>query len=465
MSTSIEESSPALPSIVERLAAATAGPVHAPGDPGFDLSVASFNTTTVHRPAAVVVASSAADVATAVGIAIDAGLSVAVQATGHGAAAAGPESILINTRLLDSVVVDPQARTATVGAGVRWQQVLDAATPHGLGGACGSAPGVGVVGYTLGGGIGPAARTLGFAADHVVEVEVVTADGQLHRVGATDDPDLFWALRGGGGAFGIVTQITFRLFEIQTLHAGGMFFDYLDAPRVLHGWREWVHGVPESVTSSVAVVNFPPLPVIPEPLRGRTVLHLRFAHLSDTEDGEALLEPLRALATPIVDTVTEIMYADLGSIHADPTDAIPGAERSMLLRELPVEAIDEFLATVGPAGGLPLVLAEIRAMGGALGRDAEVPNAVAGRDAAFSLFTVGMPVPPIAEAVPVALDSVLAAMEPWGTGGALMNFAGGATGEPADRVRATWDPQARRRLTAIRDRVDPKGVFAAAARW
>ncbi|TQF65439.1 FAD-binding oxidoreductase [Rhodococcus spelaei] len=462
MSTAVEESAP---SIVERLDAATAGPVHGPGDSGFDLSVAAFNSATVHRPAAVVVAAGAADVAAAVGIAAGAGLSVAVQSTGHGAAAVGPESILINTQLLDFIAVDPQSRTATVGAGVRWQQVLDAASPYGLGGLCGSAPGVGVVGYTLGGGIGPVARTFGFAADHVVEIEVVTADGQLRRVSENHDRDLFWALRGGGGAFGIVTQITFRLFEIQTLHAGGMFFDYLDAPRVLHGWRDWAHQVPESVTSSVAVVNFPPLAAVPAPLRGRTVLHLRFAHVSDTEDGEALLAPLRNLATPIVDTVTEIMYSDVGSIHADPTEPMPGAERSMLLRELPVEAIDEFLATVGPVGGLPLVFAEIRALGGALSRDAEVPNAVAGRDAAFSLFAVGVLAPPIADAVPGALDSVLAAMEPWGTGGSLMNFAGTATDEHADRVRAAWAPQTRRRLTAVRDRFDPQGVFAAAARW
>ncbi|WP_197023641.1 FAD-binding oxidoreductase [Rhodococcus sp. UNC363MFTsu5.1] len=465
MSTSVEESSPVLPSLVERLSAATAGPVHAPGSGGFDLSVAGFNTVTVHRPAAVLVASSAADVAAAVGIAAAAGMSVAVQSTGHGAAPTGPETILINTRLLDSIVIDQQARTATVGAGVRWQQVLDAASPHGLAGLCGSGTEVGVVGYTLGGGIGPVARTFGFAADHVTEIEVVTADGQLRRVSETSEPDLFWALRGGGAAFGIVTQITFRLFPVQTVHAGGMFFDFLDAPRVLHGWRDWVHRIPESVSSSVAVVNFPPLPALPEALRGRTVLHVRFAHVSETEDGEALLAPLRDLAEPIIDTVTEIMYADLGSIHADPTDPMPGAERSLLLRELPVEAIDEFLATVGPAGGLPLVLAEIRAMGGALARGAEVPNAVAGRDAAFSLFAVGVLAPPIADVVPGALESVLAAMEPWGTGGALVNFAGGAEGAPADRVRAAWGPQELRRLSEIRDRFDPSRLFGAAARW
>lgn len=465
MSTSIGESSPVLPSVVERLRAVVAGPVHTPGTGGFDLATAAFNAATVHRPVAVVVASSAADVAATVEVAAAAGLSVAVQATGHGAAAVTGESILINTHLLDSLSIDPHARTATVGAGVRWQQVLDAASPYGLAGLAGSAPSVGVVGYTLGGGIGPVARTFGFAADHVVEIEVVTADGTLRRVNASTEPDLFWALRGGGAAFGIVTQMTFRLFDIQTLHAGGMFFDIADAARVVHGWREWVHRIPESVSTSVAILNLPPLPELPEPLRGRTVLHLRFAHVSDTEDGAALLAPIRSLATPIIDTITEIMYADLGAIHADPTDPMPAAERSMLLGELPVEAVDEFLATVGPDGGLPLMAAEIRAMGGALAREAAVPNAVAGRDAAFSLFTVGVPVPPIAEIVPGALESVLTAMAPWGTGGALLNFAGGVTGAPVERLCTAWGPERHQRLCALREQYDPKGVFATAARW
>ncbi|MGW0175938.1 FAD-binding oxidoreductase [Rhodococcus sp. NPDC003322] len=465
MSTSINESSPALPSIAAALDVAVAGPVHAPGSGGYDLAVAAFNCATVHRPAAVVVAASAADVAAAVGVAAEAGLTVAVLATGHGAAAVGPDSILVNTGLLDSISVDAHARTATVGAGVKWRQVLDAASPYGLAGLCGSAPDVGVVGYTLGGGMGPIGRTYGFAADHVLEIEVVTADGRLRRVDANTDPELFFALRGGGAAFGIVTQITFRLFEIQTLLAGGLFFDIADAARVLHGWREWVHTIPETVGSSVAVLNLPPLPDLPEPLRGRSVVHVRFAHVSDTEDGEPWIAALRALGTPIIDTVTEIMYADVGAIHADPTEPMPAAERGALFRELPAEAIDEFLATVGPEGGLPLAMAEIRAMGGALARPAGVPNAVAGRAAAFSLFTIGALAPEIADVVPAALDSVLDRMQPWVTGGSLVNFAGSVTGAPAERVRAAFGEDIHPRLTQIRRRVDPVGLFAPAARW
>ncbi|NCL73188.1 FAD-binding protein [Rhodococcus sp. YH1] len=452
-------------SVVDLLRTAVAGVVHAPEDEGYRLSATGFNLATVHRSAAVVVASSAADVAAAVRIAAENGLTVAVQATGHGAAPAPENSILVDTALLDGVSINRAERTATVEAGVRWQQVLDAAAPHGLAPLAGSAPGVGVVGYTLGGGLGPIARTHGFAADRVLRMEVVTADGQLRRVTPDDEPDLFWALLGGGAAFGIVTQMTFELLPIQTLDGGGLFYDIADAPAVLRRWRDWISAAPTSVSSSLAIVNFPPLPELPEPLRGRTAVHVRFAHVDDAEDAGALLAPLRAVATPVLDTVTEIVYPALGSIHADPTDPMPGMERSALLRELPDAALDALLAVAGPAGALPIALAEVRAMGGALGVPPETPNAVAGRDAAFTLFTVGVLVPPLADAVPGALETVVGAMAPWATGGALMNFAGGVDGPPAARVANAWTPAQRTRLAEIRAAYDPSGVFAPAARW
>ncbi|MBJ8341149.1 FAD-binding oxidoreductase [Antrihabitans sp. YC3-6] len=466
MSTHIDDPQALRPhTVVERLRQVVAGEVHAPGTGGYDIASATFNVATEHRPAAVVVAADAADVAATVRVAAASGLTVAVQATGHGAIAAKSDAILINTSRLSKLSIDVAARTATVGAGVRWQKVLDATSPFGLGGLCGSAPDAGVVGYTLGGGMGPIARTYGFAADHVVELEVVSADGSISRVDESTDPDLFWAIRGGGAAFGIVTEMTFRLFPLTTLHAGGLFFDIVDAPRVLRGWREWVHMIPESVSTSVAVLNLPPLPDLPEVLRGRTVLHVRYATADRRDEYTSIIGAIRALATPLLDTVSDIHYADLGAIHADPTDPMPVSERGMLLAELPVEAIDTFFATVGPDAELPIIMAEIRAMGGALARDAETPNAVAGRTAAFAIFTLGMNVPPIADAVVGALDSILSAMAPWGTGGALMNFAGAVTGEPVHRVHSAWGVEKYTRLREIRERVDPKGVFAAAARW
>jgi len=450
--------------LVERLGSAVAGSVYRPGDDGYRLSAAGFNAATVHRSAAVVVASNAADIAATVRIARELGLTIAVQATGHGAAPAPENSILIDTALLDEVMIDRTRRTATVEAGVRWQQVLDAAAPHGLAALAGSSTTVGVVGYTLGGGLGPIARTHGFAADHVLSMEVVTADGRLRRVSPDVEPDLFWALLGGGGAFGIVTRMTFRLFPIQTIDAGGVFYDIADAPTVLRRWRDWITAAPDSVSSSVAIVNFPPLPELPEPLRGRTVVHVRVAHAGEEADGPALLVAMRTIAEPILDTVTEMMFPAIASIHADPTDPMPSTERSTLMRELPDAAIDALLAVAGPEAGLPIMLAEIRALGGALAGPA-VSNAVAGRDAAFSVFTVGVLALPVADVVPGALERVVDAMRPWSTGGALVNFAGGPEGAPASRVAAAWTPEQRRRLLATRAAYDPAGVLAPAARW
>lgn len=456
----------ALPSasLIERLGGVVAGAVYGPGDDGYRLSAAGFNVATVHRSAAVVVASNAADVAATVRIAAELGLTVAVQNTGHGAAPAPENSVLIDTALLDGVEIDRAERTATVEAGARWQEVLDAAATHGLAALAGSSTTVGVVGYTLGGGLGPIARTHGFAADHVIFMEVVTADGRLRRVSADVEPDLYWALLGGGGAFGIVTRMTFRLFPIQTLDGGGTFYDISDAPTVLRRWRDWIDAAPDSVSSSVAIVNFPPLPELPEPLRGRTVVHVRVAHVDDREDGRALLAPMRSIAEPILDTVTEMMFPAIASIHADPTEPIPGMERSALLRELPDAAIDTLVDVAGPTTGLPIMLAEVRALGGAL---AKMParNAVGGRDAAFTLFTVGVLAPPIADAVPDALERVVGAMAPWSTGGALLNFAGAPDGAPASRVMTAWTPEQRRRLHATRTAYDPAGTFAPAARW
>lgn len=440
------------------LALVTRGAVLSPGTAEYIVEVTGFNVAVDHQPAAVLVAADADDVAAAVRVASKAGLKVAVKSTGHGAVAAGPDTILICTRALDTVAVDHHGRTASAGAGVLWQQVLDAAAPFGLGAPCGSATTVGVVGYTVGGGLSPIGRTFGFAADHVRSIEVVTADGVVRRADEEQNADLFWALRGGGAAFGIVTEIVLDLFPIQTVLGGGIFFDIADARAVLQAWRLWVPTLPETVSTSVAVLHLPPTPALPDPLRGRTVLHLRFTHVSCTEDGHALLAPMRSLAEPIMDTVAEIPFAAIAAVHMDPADPMPAMERGLLLTDLTDDGIELFLA----AAEMPLAVAELRAMGGALGRPAD--NAVGGRHAAFSLLGIGVLVPPIADVVPGVLDGFVDGFEPWSCG-AFMNMAGDASGKPVDRVRAAWDDTTRDRLDAIRAATDPRRVFSAAARW
>jgi hypothetical protein len=445
---------------------AVSGAVHSPADPDVPALTAGFNVATLHRPELVVVARTATDVAGAVAVAAQHGRSVAVQATGHGAGSVGPGTILILTGGLTSLEVDPVARIARVGAGVRWQQVLDAAAPFGLAPLAGSAPAVGAVGYTLGGGLGPVARTFGFAADHVRELEVVTADGRLVRVDATTDPERFWALRGGGAAFGLVTSMVIDLFPVATLYAGGLWFAVEDAARVAHIWRGWAGALPDTMSTSIARLNLPPLPGLPEPIRGRAVLHVRVAFVGSARDGAALLASIRSAAPPpLFDTVGEMPYAALGAVHADPVDPLPVAERSALLTTLSVEAVDAFLAVTSPAHELPILVAELRLLGGALGRAPRVPDAVGGRDAAAAYTVIGVLAPPVAAAVPAALETALAALGPWSTGGCLMNFAGVPDDVSSERIRRAFPDATLDRLAALRRRTDPAGVFDPASRW
>jgi FAD/FMN-containing dehydrogenase len=206
-------------------------------------------------------------------------------------------AVLITTGRMDGVEIDPAARTARVAAGAHWQQVVDAATPVGLAPLNGSSAKVGVTGYVLGGGLSPTmGRTYGWAADHVRAIEVVTADGTWRRATPTDEPHLFWALRGAKGNFGVVTAIEIDLFPVTTYFGGGLFYAGEHTAAVLHAYREWITTAPDELNSSVALLRLPPLPEVPEPLRGRLVVHVRVCHLGSVSDGERLVAPLRAVA-------------------------------------------------------------------------------------------------------------------------------------------------------------------------
>ncbi len=441
---------------VAELERAVAGPVLLPGDPRLAAEVAPFTTTFTPDPAVVVGATCAGDVAAAVRFAAAHGLTVAVQATGHGLTSALPGSLLVTTSRMDEVTVDPAARTARIGAGTRWRAVIDAAAPHGLAPLSGSSSDVGAVGYTLGGGLGPLARKYGFAADHVRRAEIVTGDGRVHTVDAGTDPELFWALRGGKGSFGIVTALEVDLVPVARLHGGGVFFPGSAAADLLHAYRAWAPTLPEETTTSIAVLRLPPDPALPEPLRGQTVVHLRVAHLGSAEEGAALVAPMRAVAPALLDGVGEMPFAAVDAIHMDPTDPMPVHDRGTLLRELTADTVDALLAAAGPDVEVPLMLVELRHLGGAVARPAAVPNAVAGRDAAFSCWVLGPMSPPVAGVVPAVVDSVVAALAPWSTGRSLLNFAGSVS---AAQVAGLWDDADRQRLLAVKRRVDPAGLF------
>jgi FAD/FMN-containing dehydrogenase len=316
-----------------------------------------------------------------------------------------------------------------------------------------------VVSYTLGGGLGPFGRKYGYAADHVTAIEVVTADGRLRRVSADSEPDLFWALRGGKGNFGVVVAIEFDLFPIRSFYGGGIFFPGELSGKVLHLFREWAAEAPEEMSGSVGLLHLPPLPSVPEPLQDRFVAHLRIAHLGDPAEGERLVAPFRALGTPIIDGVGEMPYSSVAAVHNDPVDPLPLVEHGALLRELPAEAVDEFLRLAGPDTASPLALAEIRHMGGALARSPAIPNAVGNRDTTlFSVFLAAAGGPADAAALHGYEQTLINAMRPWSTGRRYLNFMFADDAEPQTAALA-WSEQHYPRLREIKRRYDPANLF------
>lgn len=452
-----------IPAVPARDAAALAaridGIAAVRGGSAYEAECATYNLALPRRPAVVVGAASVADVSAAVRFAGERGLPAGVLATGHGTSVPADGGVLVSTRRMHRVTVDPAARLARAEAGARWQDVLDAATPYGLAALNGSSPLVGVVGYSLGGGLSPVlGRSRGWAADRVRAIEIVTADGQVLRATAERDCDLFWAARGGKDNFGIATAIEFDLFDVRRLYGGGLYFPGDLAEDVLHFYREWAPGLPPEMTASVALLSLPPLDIVPEPLRGRSAVHVRIAYLGPWAAGERLVAPLRRLGPALIDSVGELPYAAVGMIHADPPVPMPIHEASMRLAELPEAAIAAILRTAGPRAASPLALVELRPLDGALAREPEVPSAVSGRGAAYQLFCAGIGGPEAEAACYQAIDQIFRDLEPWQAGGAVLNYLFGRDTGP-DSVRAAFGKDTYDRLSQVKRQFDPGNLF------
>lgn len=434
-------------------------PVHLPGSAGYGALTGTSNLTKAITPAGVVAVRDARDVSRTLRVAAAAGAQVAVQGAGHGATETMQDAILVSTVALDEVTVHADERWARIGAGVKWQAVLDAAAPFGLAGLAGSSPDVGVVGYLTGGGLGPVARTHGLASDTVRAFDVVTGDGVIRRVSATQNADLFWGLRGGKGTLGIVTAVEIDLVEQATLYAGALWFDAAAAPAVIRTWTVWSSLLPELGTTSFAVMRLPDLPMFPAPLRGRTTVAVRFAWTGDPAEGAEMIQVLRAVAEPLVDTVRVMPYADLGDVHTDPVDPMPLHEQHSLLDSFDAEAADRFLQLVGPDAPTTVVVAEVRQLGGKVRDDRGVPSAFAFRDAGFSVFSLGVLIPGLAQSVVSDTARLHDGLAPWAIDGGLPNFTDTAGPVWAARV---FPSQVARRLQTLSLVYDPDGVLLAA---
>ena len=434
--------------------------IHLAGDPGYDTARVAWNLAVDQRPAALIEPRTAQEVSEAVQTAAFAGLRVAPQSTGHNA---GPladraldDVVILRTGALDEVSVDAGRGIVRVGGGTLWEPAVVAAATHGGAVLHGSSPDVGIAGYSLGGGIGWYARKLGLATNSLTAVELVIGDGTLLRADAETNAELFWAIRGGGGSFGVVTALEFRMYPIESAYAGMMLWDIADIEPVLRTWAAWAPTAPDEITTSFRAMRLPPLPELPDFLRGRSIVLVDGAVLGSDERGAELVAHLRALR-PELDTFGRCPAAALTRLHMDPEGGAPAVSSTTMLGSLPEAGVDTFLAEVGPDSPTVLNMAELRQLGGALGRPAEGAGALTHLEGDFVAFAGCLaPDPEVAAVGRAEAHRLTEALAPYANGRTYLNFA-----EEAAETRTAYDDQTWLQLKGIKSAVDPYGVFAA----
>ena len=437
------------------LSARIAGRVVTPSDIDWDASRQVFNLAMDLRPAAVVLPRNVDDVSAAVRYAAAEGLRIAPQATGHNADALGALEgvLLVDVRELQEIHIDPVAQRVMVGAGVKWERVVPQLSEHGLAALHGSSPDVGIAGYSLGGGMGWLARKYGLQTNSVTALEIVTADGRARRVDAENEPELFWALRGGNGNFGVVTAIEFAVYPVESLYAGVMFFPFERAGDVLHAWTELLPSLPDEMMTWAKLLQFPDAPDVPEEVRGGAFTVIFGAFLGEEREGRALLEPVRNLG-PAMDTFAMVAPDALGDMAMDPPEPLPFVSTTALLEDLPSQGVDDLVAAAGPGSGSPLAMVELRHMGGALARRTPGAGARATLPGSLAMLSLGVVEDEASTATANGyLEAVDRAVLPYRAGD-YPNFVM----EPTDASRF-FDADTWARLSRVKGLYDPSDLF------
>jgi len=448
------------PDPLEHLGAAVRGRVVLPTHAGWDEARQGWNLAVDQRPAAVVEAADAEDVHAVVRIATQTGLRVAPQSTGHGAEALGPldGALLLKTSAMRDIAVDPGARVAKVGAGALAADVAAAAGEHRLAPVLGLAPSVGVAGLTLGGGIGWLSRSYGLAANNVRALDVVLASGERRRVDADAEPELFWALRGGGGRAAIVTALELELHPVDQVSAGMLVWPAEHVGEVLGRFRAWTQQAPESLSAVFRYLAVPDLEEVPPPLRGRRVVAIIAAHLGTEADGRALVEPLRASGETLVDTFGPVGPGDLVRVAGDPDQPAPARGDGFLLDDLTVELVEAIAGLVSGDALAPLGVLELRHLGGALGRAPAGHGALASLAAGYSFFAGGPAFDdPTRVAIGDRIDGLRTRLAPWTARQALLNVAAAGVD-----VSLAFGADAWERLRHAGDEYDPDRLLLVA---
>ena len=442
---------------VEVLQSQVKGRVITPQDADYDQVRQGHNLAINHHPALILVPANASDMVAGVRYARTTGLPVAVQTTGHGIPYPADRSLLIVTTGMRGVDLNVEAQTVKVEAGVIWQDILDVLIPHGLVPLLGSSPHVGVVGYTLAGGIGYLGRKYGYAADSVVGIDIVTADGELCHVSETENSDLLWGLRGGTGNFGVITNLEFKVYPVAQLYGGNMTYPGETAQDVFRFYRDWVKTLPDEMTTSIAILKFPNIQQMPPSIRGKTQVFIRGAYTGDLQEGERLIQQWLDWRTPDDNTFRVMPFSEVATIANDPVNPVATYATSNQFTEMTDEAIDIIIQrATDPA--THIFANELRHIGGAISRMDADHSAISNRDAQF-LHIIGTPVINMENfsAIQAHMKQTQALLQPYFSGGAYFNFMAG--NEAEGRAKDVYGMAHYERLLALKAKYDPENVF------
>ncbi len=443
---------------LDQLRARVRGTVITPTDDGYDDARRVYNAMIDRRPSVIVQCASAADVAAAVDYARENGLALAVRGGGHSVPGFGTvdDGVVADLAGMRAVTVDPANRTARAEGGATWGDFNEATAVHGLATTGGIISTTGVAGLTLGGGIGYLARGFGLSCDNLLSAEVVTADGQTVTASENENADLFWAIRGGGGNFGVATALEFRVHPVKEVYGGPMFFDLKDAEAVLRWYREFIADAPEQFGGFPAFQIAPPLPFIPEERHGEAFLAFVACWAGPVDEGERMLKPLHDVAEVVAEHVGPMPYPALNSAF----DALVPAGlqhywKANFVRELTDEAIAAHLEH-GPKVPAVNSTVHIYPINGACHRVAPDATAFAYRDASFAPVIAGMwPDPTHNDANIKWVRDYYAATAPLSEEGGYINFM---AGDDQERIKANYRGNYAR-LVDVKRQYDADNLF------
>jgi FAD/FMN-containing dehydrogenase len=443
---------------IEQLRARVSGAVIAPGDDGYDEARHVYNAMIDRRPAVIVRCTTAADVRAAVDFARENGLALAVRGGGHSVPGFGTvdDGVVADLSGMRAVTVDPAKRTARAEGGATWGDFNDATAAFGLATTGGIISTTGVAGLTLGGGIGYLARGFGLSCDNLISAEIVTADGKMVTASEDEHADLFWAIRGGGGNFGVATALEFRLHPVKEIYGGPMFFAMKDAEVVLRYYREFIAEAPEQFGGFPAFQIAPPLPFIPVERHGETFLAFVACWAGPVDEGQQILKPLHDVAEVVAEHVGPMPYPALNSAF----DALVPAGlqhywKANFVRELTDEAIAAHLVH-GPKVPAVNSTVHIYPINGACHRVAADATAFAYRDATFAPVIAGMwPDATQNDANIKWVRDYYAATAPLSEEGGYINFM---AGDDQDRIKANYRGNYPR-LVDVKRRYDADNLF------